>query len=169
LRVTLIQDFRPCPQCWALQLNLYCRLRVSASGGVPGGVTEACPGRGQGGARRALSGARGRACCIAAAAAPLGSSLPTMAAPSPSGGGGSGGGGGTPGPIGPPASGHPAVSSMQGKDGGRAETPGPPREALGRAAACGAAASPGLSEEAARAPRLGPGLAPGSPPRAGFR
>uniref|UniRef100_M0QWR0 Mitogen-activated protein kinase kinase 4 n=1 Tax=Mus musculus TaxID=10090 RepID=M0QWR0_MOUSE len=38
-----------------------------------------------------------------------------MAAPSPSGGGGSGGGGGTPGPIGPPASGHPAVSSMQGK------------------------------------------------------
>ncbi|KAL6090811.1 hypothetical protein STEG23_013237, partial [Scotinomys teguina] len=40
-----------------------------------------------------------------------------MAAPTPSGGGGggSGGGGGTPGPIGPPAPGHPAVSSMQGK------------------------------------------------------
>lgn len=97
------------------------------AGACTGGVSEACPGRGQGGARRALSGARGRACCIAAAAAPLGSSLPTMAAPTPSGGGGggSGGGGGTPGPIGPPAPGHPAVSSMQGKDGGRAETTGP--------------------------------------------
>ncbi|XP_057570169.1 dual specificity mitogen-activated protein kinase kinase 4 isoform X3 [Hippopotamus amphibius kiboko] len=39
-----------------------------------------------------------------------------MAAPSPSGGGGgSGGGSGTPGPVGSPAPGHPAVSSMQGK------------------------------------------------------
>ncbi|XP_072586475.1 dual specificity mitogen-activated protein kinase kinase 4 isoform X4 [Vulpes vulpes] len=41
-----------------------------------------------------------------------------MAAPSPSGGGGGSGGGsggGTPGPAGPPAPGHPAVSSMQGK------------------------------------------------------
>ncbi|XP_044247717.1 dual specificity mitogen-activated protein kinase kinase 4 isoform X4 [Ursus arctos] len=40
-----------------------------------------------------------------------------MAAPSPSGGGGGSGGGsgsGTPGPVGPPAPGHPAVSSMQG-------------------------------------------------------
>ncbi|PNI58775.1 MAP2K4 isoform 6 [Pan troglodytes] len=38
-----------------------------------------------------------------------------MAAPSPSGGGGSGGGSGsgTPGPVGSPAPGHPAVSSMQ--------------------------------------------------------
>nr|XP_055222887.1 dual specificity mitogen-activated protein kinase kinase 4 isoform X2 [Gorilla gorilla gorilla] len=41
-----------------------------------------------------------------------------MAAPSPSGGGGGSGGGsgsGTPGPVGSPAPGHPAVSSMQGK------------------------------------------------------
>ncbi|TKC40539.1 hypothetical protein EI555_000522 [Monodon monoceros] len=52
-----------------------------------------------------------------------------MAAPSPSGGGGSGGGSGsgTPGPVGSPAPGHPAVSSMQGKEGGGAETPAPGR------------------------------------------
>lgn len=87
-----------------------------------------------------LGRARGRACCIAAAAAPLGSSLPTMAAPSPSGGGGGGGGSGcgsgTPGPAGSPAPGHPAVSSMQGKEGGGAETPAPPGGAVRVVAAC---------------------------------
>lgn len=103
------------------------RLRVR----LAGGVSEACPGHARGGAKTAeaapLGRARGRACCIAAAAAPLGSSLPTMAAPSPSGGGGSGGGSGsgTPGPVGSPASGHPAVSSMQGKERGSAETSTP--------------------------------------------
>jgi hypothetical protein len=125
------------------------------------------------GARRALARARGRACCIAAAAAPLGSSLPTMAAPSPSGGGGTGGGSGsgTPGPVGSPAPGHPAVSSMQGKEDGRAETPVP---------SCGGRCRRGLAERprtptdpakeatraarASRSPSLPPSFRPGFSP-----
>lgn len=116
---------------------------------------------------------RGRACCIAAAAAPLGSSLPTMAAPSPSGGGGSGGGSGsgTPGSIGSPAPGHPAVSSMQGKERSSAETPAPWRgRRRRRGLSLRPRTPPDPAEEATGAARacLPPSrlLAPCRPPRA---
>lgn len=133
-------------------------------------MSRACRGRAKTAEAAPLRRARGRACCIAAAAAPLGSSLPTMAAPSPSGGGGSGGGSGsgTPGPVGSPASGHPAVSSMQGKERGSAETWAPWR---GRRRRRGLSPRPRTPPDRLRKPPEPPllpqSLLRGFPPRAG--